>query len=105
MIQTFFPNKYCKYFPVSVDDSVFTEEQISAGIKQLLDKAKIKEQQRERDMITNEPGKTENSPWLTRTDWKHMFMNQNMKILYELTRMETCAGSELALVKASVPRV
>ena len=37
--------------------------------------------QMERDIVMNDQGATENSPWLTMTGWKEMFAGKNMAVL------------------------
>ena len=74
-------------------------------MNRLLEEAKVKDQQSEHDIVKNEKGKIESSPWLTCTDWKRMFIGQNMKGLYKLTSMKVNAEPELALVKSSISRV
>jgi len=71
----------------------------------LLEEAKVKDQQSEHDIVKNEQGKTESSPWLICTDWKRMFIGQNMKVLYELTSMKIDVEPQLASVKSSISRV
>lgn len=104
-IQTFFLGRDHKYFRVIVNNPLPSEDEVSTMMKRLLEKANVKDQQSKHDIVTNEKGKTESSPWLTRTDWKRIFIGQNMKGLYELMSMKVDAEPELALVKSSISRV
>ena len=68
-------------------------------------KLKDKELQLERDMMKEDKGKTENSPWLGRTDWKEMFLGRDMKRLVGFTNKDIASEPELQSVKDSVHRV
>ena len=74
-MQTFFQNRDTKYFAVIESNPPPNNSDKMNLLNQMLESAKLKdkEAQLERDIIREESGKTENSPWLDRTDWKRMF--------------------------------
>jgi hypothetical protein len=77
-------------------------------LNQMLESAKLKDKEAQlaRDIIKEESGKTENSPWLERTDWKRMFpVGRDMKRLIGFTNKDVASEPELERVKASVHRV
>ena len=45
-------------------------------LNQMLESAKLKDKELnlERDIVKEDKGKTENSPWLGRMDWKSIFL-------------------------------
>jgi hypothetical protein len=76
-------------------------------LNQMLESAKLKDEELrlERDVVKEDRGKTENSPWLGRTDWKSMFLGRDMKRLVGFTNKDVVLEPELQLVKDSVHRV
>ena len=73
----------------------------------MLESAKLKDKElcSERDIVKEDKEKTENSPWLERTDWKEMFLEQDMKRLIGFINKDVALEPELELVKNSVHRV
>jgi hypothetical protein len=76
-------------------------------LNQMLESAKLKDKELrlEKDIVKEDKGKTENSPWLGRTDWKSMFLGRDMKRLVGFTDKDVGLEPELQLVKDSVHRV
>ena len=73
----------------------------------MLELAKLKDKELclERDIVKEDKGKTENSPWLGRMDWKEMFLGQDMKCLVGFINKDVALEPELELIKSSVHRV
>lgn len=107
-IQTFFPNIDTKFFAVIDNNpppsSNFEKMKL---LNQMLESAKLKDKELrlEKDVVKEDKGKTENSPWLDRTDWKSMFLGRDMKRLVGYTNKDVALEPELQLVKDSVHRV
>jgi len=73
----------------------------------MLESAKLKDKELclERDTVKEDKGKTENSPWLERMDWKEMFLGRDMKCLVEFMNKDVALEPELQSVKDSIHRV
>jgi hypothetical protein len=73
----------------------------------MLESAKLKDKEArlERDIVREDKGKTENSSWLGRTDWKLMFLGQDMRRLVGFANKDIDLEPELQLIKDSVHRV
>jgi len=107
MMQTFFQGKDLKYFAVTVvnpQPSVCNKTNL---VNQMLERAKVKDKKLclERDILKDDKGKTENSPWLGRTDWKRVFVGRDMRRLVGFTNKDVALEPELELVKKSVYRI
>jgi len=76
-------------------------------LNQMLESVKLKDKKLnlERNIVKENKGKTENSSWLGRTDWKSMFLERDMKRLIGFTNKDIALEPELQLVKDSVHRV
>ena len=76
-------------------------------LNQMLESAKLKDEELrlEKDVVKEDKGKTENSSWLGKTDWKEMFLGRDMKRLVGFINKDIALESELQLVKDSVHRV
>ena len=76
MIQTFFQGMDVKYFAVTVANPPPSNSDKMNLLNQMLESAKLKDKELllERDIVKEDKGKTENSPWLGRMDWKSMFL-------------------------------
>ena len=70
----------------------------------MLSIARIKDHQAQVniDIIQNDCGKTENSPWLIRTDWKRMFNRQNMKSLVDQISKDTRGDNAMKAVNQGI---
>ena len=75
-IQTFFQSIDVKYFVVIDKSSSSSNSNKMNLLNQMLKSIKLKDKELrlERDIVKEDKGKTENSPWLRRTDWKSMFL-------------------------------
>jgi len=106
-IQTFFPNTDTKFFAVTVANPPPTNSDKMNLLNQMLESAKLKDKELrlEKDIVREDKGKTENSPWLGRTDWKEMFLGRDMKRLVGFTNKDVALEPQLQLVKNSVHRV
>ena len=107
-MQTFFQNRDIKYFAVIESNPPRNNSDKMNLLNQMLESAKLKdkEAQLERDIIREESGKTENSPWLDRTDWKRMFpVGCDMKRLIGFANKDVALEPELERVKTSVHRM
>jgi hypothetical protein len=59
-----------------------------------------------RHLVTGEDnGRMENSPWMTRTDWKNMFAGRNMSELIRYVDKKVQDYQYEVIVKASVERM
>ena len=107
MIQTFFQGMDVKYFAVTVANPPPSNSDKMNLLNQMLESAKLKDKELllERDIVKEDKGKTENSPWLGRTDWKEMFLGWDMKCLVGFIDKDVALEPELELVKNSVHRV
>ncbi len=82
-IQTFFHGTDVKYFAVIDNNPPPSHSDKMNLLNQMLESAKLKDKElrSERDIVKEDKGKTENSPWLGRMDWKRMFLGRDMKRL------------------------
>ena len=101
-VQTFFPGTNRKYFPVTCSKSSPTNTNVSKFdlVNNMLSTARLQDNQPQLDIdiIQKDSGKTEKSPWLTRTDWKRMFENRDMKSLIDQTSKETTGDDAMKSV-------
>jgi hypothetical protein len=108
-VQTFFPSTQRKYFPVIPPESRVQGPNTSNIdlVNELLSTARIQDNQTQLniDIIQNDSGKTENSPWLTRTNWKRMFKGRNMKSLVNQANKDTEEDNTMKSVSQSIHRV
>jgi len=76
-------------------------------LNQMLESAKLKgkEARLDKDVVKDDKGKTETSPWLGRMDWKQTLLDRDMKRLVGLADKKTASEPALELVKKSVHRV
>src|SRR5438046_9591586 len=107
MIQTFFQGREVKYFAITVANPPPSNSDKMNLLNKMLESAKLKDKELnlERDIVKEDKGKTENSPWLGRTDWKSMFLGRDMKCLVGFIDKDVALEPELELVKNSVHRV
>ena len=70
-------------------------------LNQMLESAKLKDKESrlEKDIVKEDKGKTENSPWLGRMDWKSMFLGWAMKRLIDFIDKDVALELELELVR------
>ena len=106
-IQTFFPNIDTDYFAVIVKRPPSSICDITNVLDEMLKRAKVKDAElcMERDVVKEDKGRTENSPWLARTGWKEMFEGKNMKTLMDHASKETRGDDMMESVRKSVHRV
>jgi len=106
-IQTFFLDVNKKYFAITVTNPPPSNSDKMKLLNQMLESAKLKDKElcSERNIVKKDKEKTENSPWLGRTDWKEMFLKRDMKRLVRFTDKDVTLEPELQLVKDSVHRV
>ena len=106
-IQTFFQGTDVKYFAVIDNNPSPSNSDKMNLLNEMLESAKFKDKELclERDIVKEDKGKTENSPWLGRTDWKEMFLGRDMKRLVGFTNKDVALEPELQVVKDSVHRV
>jgi len=107
MIQTFFQGRDTKYFAVINDHPPLNNSDKINLLNQMLESAKLKDKElrSERDIVKEDKGKTENSPWLGRTNWKNMFLGRDMRRLVGFANKDVSLEPQLELVKKSVHRV
>ena len=107
MIQTFFQGIDVKYFAFIDNNPPPSNSEKMDLLNQMLESAKLKDKEvcLEKDIVKEDKGKTESSPWLGRMDWKSMFLGRDMKRLVGFTNKEVALEPELELVKNSVYRV
>jgi hypothetical protein len=107
MIQTFFQGIDVKYFAFIDNNPPPSNSEKMDLLNQMLESAKLKDKEvcLEKDIVKEDKGKTESSPWLGRMDWKSMFLGRDMKRLVGFTNKEVALEPELELVKNSVHRV
>jgi hypothetical protein len=108
-IQTFFQGTERKYFAVTVSQpSIDTTGTSNINIvNNMLSIARLKDHQAplDIDIIQNDSGKTENSPWLTRTDWKKMFKGRDMKSLVDQASKDTGEDNTMKSISQGIHRV
>src|SRR5436190_4540501 len=108
-VQTFFQGTERKYFAVIHPDSSVQVASIPNMnlVNNMLSTARLQDNQTrlDIDIIQKDSGKTENSPWLTRTDWKRMFMGRDMKSLVDQTSKEIRGDNAAKSVSQGTYRV
>jgi len=107
-VQTFFAGYYRKYFLVTPSTSIIRNPNLKVDlINNMLSIARVKddEAQLNIDTIQNDAGKTENSPWLTRTDWKRMFKGRDMKSLVNQASKDTGEDNTMKSISRGIHRV
>jgi len=103
-LQSFYITKHLKYFRVRERmDGRLGDPDIDLllrkGIRADEERAKLDH------IVKQKEGRGENSPWLSRTGWKSMFMNKDMAKLSEYTNGEDVTDTELFEVKKSIERM
>jgi hypothetical protein len=106
-MQTFFKGLNSKYFPVKLVEEVLEDGAVTDLISSSLALARKREQamKASQDVIHENEGKGELSPWLRRTDWKTIFKDRDMKTLTKFIDGEAIATLEFKKVSRSVERV
>jgi len=111
-IQTFFLGIHKKYFAVTRNTQQPNDSTIETLVARMLDAAAIQDEaddaaQMERDIVMNDQGAAENSPWLTMTGWKEMFAGKNMAVLVGFINKDVRRSDDYALKRlhASVHRL
>ena len=123
-IQTFFPNRECKYFSVKVDshddcdkldseidDGDLYDENATSSLDRLLEASLKETEQREEERrrsvntVLDESFLVKMTPWLRRTRWPKMFKGRDMETLVNAIRPPDDIEQGLRLIWESVARV
>jgi hypothetical protein len=105
-LQTLSTNIDRKYFGVRCVDTPMKSDD-DQSMERILQRAK--EEERELmdgdELIERDTGRSEESPWLTRTGWKDMFIGRNMKEMLRYIDLENDLEPEMSEVRKGVDRV
>jgi len=103
-LQSFYIAKHLKYFPIREKMDGYLDD---PDIDWLLRKGLGVDEERSKldHIVKQNEGRGENSPWLSRTGWKSMFMGRDMAKLIEYTNGDDVTDTELFEVKKSVERM
>lgn len=88
------------YFAVTINNSPLNKSDKMDLLNQILEWAKFKDKELwlERSTMEEDEGKTKNSPWLERTEWKMMFVGQDMKDPINFTNKDIALELEYIII-------
>ena len=87
-VQTFFAGADRVFFPVQSTSHFTSKSAISTSLQRILEAAKINDENKpiRNNVIQSNPNvRTENSPWLRRTEWRELFLDKDIKTLVDYT--------------------
>jgi hypothetical protein len=106
-LQTLSTGLDLKYFRVRCEDNTLTNGDDQA-MERILQRAKKEEERESMDgdeLIEGDRRGAEESPWLTRTGWKDMFIGRNMKEMLRYIDLENDLEPKMSEVRKGVDRV